>query len=348
MNLEKIKYYRLLKGYSQQQLADLCGLTKMSISHYEQGKREPENIEILKKICEVLGITFSTLIKEQYTTLDITYGDFRKNTKLLKKDEMYIKYQIKDYLTKFYNILDILGEDNIESSPLCSMLELSNDEENNALKLRNYLYFPLKGPIGNLINHLEDRGIIVVLVDIDNDNFSGINGMIKDRPYIAVNKNMTMTRIRFTLAHELVHLMFAWPENLKQSEIEKICNEIAGAFLFPKECAIKEIGIRRYAVSISKDMIDVCEEYQISFSALIKRAEICGIITKTIYKEICIKINKLGLNKKELFIPIKEEAKIFRQLVLRAASEEEISISKASELLDISYLDVLNMINMEA
>ena len=49
-----------------------------------------------------------------------------------------------------------------------------------------------------------------------------------------------------------------------------------------------------------------------------------------------------------IMAPIKEEAKIFRQLVLRAASEEEISISKASELLDISYLDVLNMINMEA
>lgn len=348
MNLEKIKYYRLIKGYSQQQLADLCGLTKMSISHYEQGKREPENMEIINRICEVLDISVSTLIKDQYTGLNIKYGEFRKNTKLSKKDEMCIKYQIEDYLTRFYNILDILGEGNIEPSPRCSILELSNDIENDAYKLRKHLYFPIKGPIGNLINHLEDIGIIVVLVDVDNDNFSGINGTINNRPYIAVNKNMTPTRIRFTLVHELVHLMFVWPKNLDQKETEKICNKIAGAFLFSKESAIRELGIRRYSVSISRDMIDVCEEYQISFAALIKRAELCGIITKKIYKDFCIRINKNGLNKKELFIPIKEETKIFRQLVLRAASEEEISISKAAELLNINYFDVLNMINMEA
>lgn len=45
---EKIKYYRKLKGYSQENLADKTSLSKMSIRRYESGERQP-GLDALKK-----------------------------------------------------------------------------------------------------------------------------------------------------------------------------------------------------------------------------------------------------------------------------------------------------------
>ncbi len=51
MNIELMKNRRKELGLTQQQLADLCGLSKNTIYNYENGKFEPttENLEIISK-----------------------------------------------------------------------------------------------------------------------------------------------------------------------------------------------------------------------------------------------------------------------------------------------------------
>lgn len=63
---EKIKYYRKLKGYSQDNLAEKTGLSKMSIRRYEAGERQP-GLDALKKIataleCQVSDIDESIIV----------------------------------------------------------------------------------------------------------------------------------------------------------------------------------------------------------------------------------------------------------------------------------------------
>lgn len=55
---------RIHKGFSQNELARLVGLTGSAISQYESGKRKP-NIDMLKKIAQVLNCTVDDLIKEE-------------------------------------------------------------------------------------------------------------------------------------------------------------------------------------------------------------------------------------------------------------------------------------------
>lgn len=54
---------RCKKGISQNELAEKIGITGSAISQYESGKRKP-NIEVLKKIAQVLNCTVDDLIKE--------------------------------------------------------------------------------------------------------------------------------------------------------------------------------------------------------------------------------------------------------------------------------------------
>ncbi|WP_315080835.1 helix-turn-helix transcriptional regulator [uncultured Clostridium sp.] len=58
---EKIKELRKLKGLTQEELANKCGLSKNGLWNYENNKRNP-NTEILERIAKVLGVPLYKLI----------------------------------------------------------------------------------------------------------------------------------------------------------------------------------------------------------------------------------------------------------------------------------------------
>ncbi len=60
--MHKIKALRTEKGLSQQELAEILGISQKTISGYEVGVREP-NIETLIKIAIVLDTTVDDLIE---------------------------------------------------------------------------------------------------------------------------------------------------------------------------------------------------------------------------------------------------------------------------------------------
>lgn len=69
---EKIKYYRKLKGYSQENLADKTSLSKMSIRRYESGERQPR-LDALKKIAAALECQVSDIDESLYINRQIPY-----------------------------------------------------------------------------------------------------------------------------------------------------------------------------------------------------------------------------------------------------------------------------------
>ncbi len=60
---KNIKRYRLLNGWTQEELANESGLSKNAIYNYENEKRIP-NMTILKKICDALNINYNDIMSE--------------------------------------------------------------------------------------------------------------------------------------------------------------------------------------------------------------------------------------------------------------------------------------------
>ena len=162
-----------------------------------------------------------------------------------------------------------------------------------------------------------------------------------NRPYIAVNPRMTAERNRSTIVHELAHMMFTWPEEIDEAVAEKKATEISGAFLFPRVDAVRELGIRRTAVT--GDMMVTAQEYGISMYLLVKRAEICGIIGKNAEKSFYIWAGQRGWRTAEPSRISTEHPGLFRQLVCRAVGEDEISYQRGAELLGTSYDEIVSM-----
>ncbi len=58
-----LRYYRVMKAMSQEQLAKLSGVHKNSIVRYEQGIQMP-SLESARRICKVLGVTMDDVFGE--------------------------------------------------------------------------------------------------------------------------------------------------------------------------------------------------------------------------------------------------------------------------------------------
>jgi Zn-dependent peptidase ImmA (M78 family) len=204
-----------------------------------------------------------------------------------------------------------------------------------ALMLRNQWEIGFD-PIHNIIQLLEDKEIKVVeLFDVE-DTFDGVATFVNNKfPVIVVNGNFPLERKRFTLMHELGHLLLKLPtEDIK--EVERYCNLFAAEFLFPTKLVIKEFGIKRDYISLN-EYIEVQKKYGVSINAIIYRLADAGIISEFMKTNFFIKLNSVpGLKdivNQERF-PTPEKSNRYEQLVYRALSQEIISVSKASSLLN--------------
>lgn len=331
---KNLKYYRLKKNMSKKDLAKACGITPMAITYYEQGTRKP-GIEIINKMAEVLGVGLSDFLSSRNDSLIFAHGEFRKNSTFPKSQQDYVRESVEEYFGRFFDAVYCLGGHPIPPSPQIHSLSASGDYRKDALELRTHLGIPKIGPIEDLVTVLENQGILVMMLDIDNRHFSGMNGTVNNHPYIVVNSNMTAERIRSTIAHELTHMMFEVKD--KDGE-EKFATEVSGAFLMSDDDIVRELGIHRSA--ITKDMIFVCKEYGISMYMLVMRSSQAGVVSSTVAQDFYIKAGKAGWRTKEPSRIEKEKPLLFEQLVYRAINEEGISIQRGAEMLKIPYKDV--------
>ena len=336
---KNIKYYRLKNKLTKKALADKIGVSPMAITNYENENRTP-NMETLKLLAKALNIRVTDFLENTGSSIKFSHGKFRKGSKLGSMNQDYIRESVEEYFGRFFQAVSFLGGQKILGpTPQIKKLEWTDDSEEAAHKLRDYLGISKNGPIDNLVEILENKGILVFFINIDNQYFSGMNGTVNDIPYIVINENMHPARIRSTIVHEVAHFAFKWPEDLSEKDEEKTATAISGAFLFPKEDAIRELGYKRS--NISRAMTMTCKEYGISLFMLVKRARICGIINDSVEKEFYIAASKKGWRKDEpdWGIP-KESPQLFKQLVYRAVTEAEISVQKGAELLKTSYESV--------
>ncbi len=331
---KNLKYYRLKNNLTKRKLSEISGLTPMAITNYESGARTPD-MEIIKKLASALGCKPTDFLRTRNSDLKFVHAEFRKNAAFGKERQDFIRESVEEYFDRFFTVVEFLGGDVIPDASIYKKIPITDDFETNAKNLREELGISLSGPIGKITVLLENKGFLLLELDIDDDNFAGMNGSVNNKPYIVINKNMTDQRKRTTIIHELAHLMFVWDKEADEKEVEKEATKIAGAFLIPHDDVIRELGPHRK--NISFDMVATCNEYGVSMQQLVQRAVQCKVISESVGTGFFKFLNVKGLRKKEFAQFEKEEPQLFKQLVFRAVTQQEISIQKGAELLNESY-----------
>lgn len=108
MNVQKL---RLQRGWSQQQLAELSGLSARTIQRIENG--QPASAESLKSLASVFEIDFSTLTSEQDMSTSTTSKQDEKLAlaKVRKIKGFYI------HLAQYVVVISVLAVINLATNP---------------------------------------------------------------------------------------------------------------------------------------------------------------------------------------------------------------------------------------
>ena len=74
---DKVKKERRAKGLTQQQFADMLGVSLRTITNYEKGESYPKQREIYSKMAKILGVDINYLLTENeefYINANEKYG----------------------------------------------------------------------------------------------------------------------------------------------------------------------------------------------------------------------------------------------------------------------------------
>lgn len=341
----RLRAARKMAGMSMAALAEKTGavVTKQAISKYEKGLMKPSS-EVLIALSQALGIKVDYFFRSSDMT--IAGLEFRKKSKLTKRAENQIKYRTIDFLQKYLELEKLLNIHFKFSNPVSENIIKDYEDIERAAQLIRKKWNLGQGPVPNLIELLEDKGFKIYEVD-EFEHFDGLSGFVSDLelPVIAVYKKGDLVRKRFTVAHELGHLLLDFSGADHHSK-EKLCHAFAGALLLPREILEEELGRRRSKIT-EWELKRLKGIFGISMQAIMARAVSIGIINENYYRAFCVYANKHGWRRKE---PGKYEgqevANRFKQLVYHALAEGIISYGKAAEYLNKSVSSLMREVHV--
>jgi len=329
---------RKMAGMSMDALSREAGavVSKQAISKYEKGQINPGS-EVLLALAGALDVKVDYFFRS--SKVSISGLEFRKRSRLSKKAEEQIKYQTIDFLQKYLELEDILNIQTPFVNPVSNNLVRNHEYIERAAQEIRKKWKLGDGPVPHLVELLEDKGFKVFEV-ADFEHFDGLSGFVEgmDIPVVAVYKDSDLARKRFTVAHELAHLLLDFSE-VEEKTTEKLCHAFAGALLLPENIMRDDLGKQRNKIT-EWELKKLKGIFGISMQAIMARALRLQIISENMYRSFCIYASKHGWRKEEPGnYEGKEVANRFQQLVYHAAAEQIISFSKAAEFLNKSVAE---------
>ena len=329
-----LKRIRMIKNLSLKEAGNLLNMSAPAVSKYEKGEIIPNSKKLIE-FANAYDVKTIELLKV-YDLPQMKFTSFRKRKKLCGKNLKLLEEIIQNEVAKYFEIIE-LNEFSDLYIPLpkyeCNNLEEA--ESASQIFRKNIIDISNKLPISDLTNILENLGIIIIYINNPEgkfNNFDGLSEIVNGKPVIVLLNDINDgARQRFTIAHELAHLVLDTDE---ENDIEKLCNRFASALLMPKEVIINEFGVSRNKINFY-ELESFKEEYKVSYSAIIYRLKDLKIISEYLYKSLSIYINQnIGKCDPNPIIP--EKSYQFKRIVYKLEASDIISINKACELLGVN------------
>ncbi len=332
----RLKLARKMAQLSQRALAERAGVSAMSISKYERNRAMPGS-DVLLKLADALGVPLEFFLRP---TSEVTLQPlYRKRHKLGAKATAAVQAQIQEWLERYTDAEALLPpEEQVQArfrmpEGFPWPVNAVEDAEQAADALREAWRIG-EAPIENMIVLLEDHGVKVGLVE-GNPHFDACTFRAEDgqpQPVIALRQDLAADRARFSLAHELGHLLLAVAPDVDE---EKAANRFAGAFLVPAKVARRELGASRQHID-PYELLALKGKYGLSVAAWVYRAKDLGILSESRAQALWKWLGAQGWRRREPYPLPPEKPQRLERLVWGLLAEGIISEGRAAELLGVT------------
>lgn len=339
----RLKVARAAAGLSLRELsARMDGVvTAQAIGKYERDEDMPGS-RALMGLARALDVSEEYLLSDEELVLEGV--DFRK--KASSREEATIEAKTVQLLERYLAVEDLLGLRSVDwERPRSAPFPVADlrDAEDAARSVRDEWGLGYD-PIPKLAELLEERGVKVLSIDLD--DIDGLAAKVSRRGreaarVIVVRKNIWAERKRFTLAHELGHMVMAPAAGVDE---EKAAHRFAGAFLMPADVLRAEVGAHRSMIGLA-ELLALKLRFGVSIQAIAYRCKDLGIIGSKPFSDLFRVFTRHGWRRHPYAEPgcipaVEEEPKRFERLCYRALSEGLIGDSRAAELLGISVREL--------
>lgn len=345
----RLRSLRIMKGYSFRELSEAMGslVSAQTLANYESKVSFPDS-DVMSILLRTLGVSYDDIFKPVRIKPEDVEFSFRKKQGLGKKSDESLRRIAVDKAEKYLEIEDILNVSLRQHPDISSVIVEDFASAENAAQLFRDLMNLGQDPIPNVYILLDKIGIKVFPMNFDS-KFDALSFSYDGGHFIMVNTSLeTNERIRFTLLHEVGHILMNIPDSVNEKVVEKLCHRFASNTLLPPAVLKERLGQKRIGIA-PQELAYIQSEYGISIAAIMQSAKDQGIISEgnltSYYKKVNVLPNFKEFVNKSRFC--QEEAESgFESLVYRALSSEIISASKAAYLLGDSVENVVNHINM--
>ncbi len=338
----RLRAARHLAGLRQKDLAEHCEVTVAAISKFEKDLCRP-SLEVLIKLADAVGTTVDFLVRPSTTPVpEFCHREF-SDLGVRKREALETHARVA--LERRLVLEQIVFGDGppTYTGPRAIRVHTLEGAEGAACQVREHLGLGLR-PIPDLARLLEDHHVRIAVTPPGFERSDGLCAWAGGEiPFIMVTAANSGDRQRFTLAHELGHLLCAFDEALDE---EAAGHRFAGALLVPRD-PILSLGGRQATIGLSH-LLPLKQEYGISLQALMFRCRDCGIISNGSYTALCREIGRHGWRSQEPCpVPV-ETPTAMDALLEQALSLGRISEARAAELSGVSLRDFLSARRSEA
>ncbi len=321
---------RVAAGHTQGQLAKMLGVSQPFISQIERGERSlpSELIDDWAKFCRVDRSLATT---QRHVLDDAASGLLHRRLKTLpakpfNQATAQVRLRALECETLFEEV------EVVPAIPL-PLARLDSSPEEAAEIVRRTWRVP-RGPIDDLTRLVEAAGIPVLHLESLHEKQLGMSHRGQWYEWLVVlNSRMPASRQRYTLAHELGHIVLGHDQKLTSTdvaaanELESEADRFAAALLMPLGDAERELRSPTF-----KKLVLLKQRWQVSIAFLIRRALDAERITASRRRQLEIQLSSSpGGRKNEPAEFDAEQPRLLKRLV-QSLQEDELSVDDIASL----------------
>lgn len=269
---EMLRLARQRKGFTQKDAAGQLGIIQPLLSRIENGVADPDEAILLK------AARVYDLPRAFFDIRDPVFGP-PVSVHPMARAKADVSARDLDMVTAELNIRVMQVRrflEGVDFAPKASLPQLDIDEYESAEKIAVLVrahWNLAPGPIKNLTTQMERAGVIVGLSDFGGASISGMTFRVPGQPpLVLLNSGHPADRLRFTLAHELGHLVM---HRFPTPSMEVEANEFASAFLMPAAEIKAAFEGRRITLEL---LAALKPEWKVAMQALLMRAKALGCV----------------------------------------------------------------------
>jgi Zn-dependent peptidase ImmA (M78 family)/DNA-binding XRE family transcriptional regulator len=302
----RLQQARELRGWTQTALAQQVGVHPSAIAQLETGRIQPSPA-VLDAIGRATGFPPAFFTRPSGPALPPGSLRFRARAAMTARQ----RRQAWWYAQTLYELMASMAVQTEYPTP--RLPRLDGDPEAAAAVTREALGLAPDRPIGPLLRTLERSGVWVLAIPVPlprRDACSAWAGGDGATPVLVVAATPAGDRRRFSVAHELGHLVLHQIPEGPPHALERQADAFAEAFLLPA-AAMREALVPPITLTT---LADLKARWGVSLQALIRRALTLECVTPSQYRSLSAQLGARGWRTREpVAVPV-ERPRALRQL----------------------------------